>query len=133
MKTLVLFLVLLAAPATAAVRGDHCPCMIAPFFEQFATGQREILACTDQRPFFQFVRLVADNFDLVVGWGGLGYYYCAWAPRDDGETLMPITAGQYRECYNLLTTAARRQGVPCLMENWGQPPCNQADPWRACH
>src|SRR5262249_14879915 len=85
-----------AASAHAAVRGDHCPCQQVPFFAAFTTGQRHIIACTDQRPFFNFIRVVADNTDLIVGTTWQGQLVCGWQPEFSYARLVPVTAAQYK-------------------------------------
>src|SRR5262245_52115661 len=58
----VIFITLLGGPVWAA----NCPCRVDPFFTSFINGQQQLIACTDNTPLNNFVRLVAANIDLVV-------------------------------------------------------------------
>src|SRR5438046_396460 len=55
-----------AASTRGLVSNAVCPCKADPFFSSFLNGQQQLLACTNNTPVNNFVRLVAASIDLIV-------------------------------------------------------------------
>ena len=94
-----------------------CPCTTDPFFEAFVDGERALLACTDDTPIANFVRLVATNIDLVVLFEFPPQKFCGWQPVGENTSYLPITTAQFQACRRLVVRAAGNQRLRCLPES----------------
>jgi hypothetical protein len=95
---------------------ENCPCAASAFFASFLNGQRQLLACTNNTPVENFVRLVDSNVDLVVLFEFPPQMYCGWQPDGDYTSFLPVTARQFDACKRLIVRAAAEQGLRCVPE-----------------
>jgi DNA-binding transcriptional LysR family regulator len=103
-------------PNRLRVRAAGCPCTLSPFFSSFLDGQRQLVACTDNSPSQNFVRLVAESIDLVVLYEFPPQLYCGQQASGSNTSAIPISAEQFDSCKRLIVAAAARQGMACVPE-----------------
>jgi hypothetical protein len=116
-------LVVLAIPVVSQARQLHerlsvrrsgCPC--AAEYASFFDTHPQLLACTNNVPFNNFVRLVAANIDLVVLFEFPPQLHCGWQPAGSFTSWKAVTARQFDSCKRLIVKAAAAHGMPCLRE-----------------
>jgi len=110
--------VLCAAPAWAAAP-SLCPCASDPAFADFLDGSRALITCTDDSPFYPFVRVDAADFTLAVvtAFAGLGFA-CGTQPPFGYTQTIAISQNEFDTCRQALTQAAKHAGLQCRKESW---------------
>jgi hypothetical protein len=101
---------------------QNCPCIDpsvpgSALFASLVGGNSNLIACTNDTPPANFVRLVDDHINLVVLFEFPGQLYCG-SQVDGDPTIppLPITPDEFASCKRLMLKVAAHQKLACPSE-----------------